>query len=89
MHCCHSPSRLDVSNLDYRKVALLYLTSVEDETINTNLLVPRNADPVDETLLVPESTQGSHKPAVSITSLSYIIGRSAADIELGLLEYLL
>lgn len=64
-------------------------TSIEDETVNTDFLIASHAYLLNKTPLIPHGRQGSHGPAVAITTLAYICGRGTIDEELRVFKDLL
>ena len=62
---------------------------MEDKAIDADSLVPSNAYPVDEVLLVTDGTDGGKEPAIAIEALPYVARRSIINVELGFLEYVL
>lgn len=59
---------------------------MENEAVNTYLLVARNADLLNESFLVAKRAKRRHEPAVAIVPLTNIIGSSAFEEERGILE---
>lgn len=59
------------------------------ETINPNFLVPGNTHPFKQILLITKSTDGGHKPAVTIATLANIISSHTFDVEVRVGENIL
>lgn len=62
---------------------------MEDKAIDADSLVPSDAYPVDEILLVTDGTDSGKEPAIANKALSYVTRRSIINVELGFLEYVL
>jgi hypothetical protein len=59
------------------------------ETIYPNFLVPGNAHPFKQILLITKSTDGGHKPAVTIATLANITSSHTFDVEVRVDENIL
>jgi hypothetical protein len=59
---------------------------MKDETIYADFLITSYADLLNQSRLIAQSTQRSHKPAVSVTPLSHIIRRWPIDVELRIIK---
>lgn len=64
-------------------------TSKEDKAINANLQAMFDTDFVDQSFHIPQTAEGSHEIAISVSTLAYIARRRAVDVELRLLEDIL
>lgn len=77
MNCCHSPSEpLSIVSfgfwvLDIERKSDIH-TSKENESVDTDLFVSRDADIVYQVLLVSHGAQGCHDPAIAVAALAYI-----------------
>jgi hypothetical protein len=61
-------------------------TSVEDEAVNSDILIPRNTDLLYQTLLIAHRAESSHKPTIAIAALTHIRCSWPIDEELRFLE---
>jgi hypothetical protein len=61
-------------------------TSVKHEAVHADLLIPSDAHPLYQFLLVANRGESCHKPAVSIVALSHVIRGCASDVELWVVE---
>ena len=62
---------------------------MEHKAVHTDLLVPRDADSLNQAILVANGSQGRHEPAIAVVSLAHVVGGGAFDEELGLVENVL
>lgn len=60
---------------------------VEHKSINANLLVVSHTALLDQARLVTNGAQRSHKPAVTVPTLTDVVGRGPVDEKLGLVKY--
>lgn len=63
-----------------------FAISVEHKPVHANLCVSRHAQLLNQTWLVTQSTQGSHEPAVTVSTLPHVISSGTVDVELRLVE---
>lgn len=61
-------------------------TSVEDEAVNSDILIPRNTDLFYQALFVAHRAESSHKPTIPIAALAHIRRSWSIDEELWFLE---
>jgi hypothetical protein len=61
-------------------------TSVEDETVNSDIFIPCNTDLLYQTLLVAHRAERGHKPTIAIAALTHIRRSWSIDEELWFLE---
>lgn len=47
-------------------------TSEENESINTDFFITRDADIVDKVSFISQSTQSCHEPTITVSALAYI-----------------
>ncbi|KAI6767800.1 hypothetical protein HG530_005809 [Fusarium avenaceum] len=60
--------------------------TVKDKAVDTHILIMSNTELLDQASLFTERAQSSHEPAVSVTSLSNIIGSCAVNVEARLVK---
>lgn len=62
---------------------------MKDKAIDTNLIIPCDADFFYQPLLVGERAQRRHEPAVAVIALANVVGGCTFDEELRLLKDIL
>lgn len=60
--------------------------TMEYKTIHANFKVMCNADFLDQTRLITQIAQRSHKPTVSVSALAHIVRRRSVNVELRVVE---
>lgn len=63
-----------------------FTISIEHKPIHANLCIASHAQLLNQTRLVTQSTQGSHEPAITVSTLPHVISSGAVDVELRLVE---
>lgn len=87
MQCFHSPSVVYIRKIEVGgKWSCLERTTIEHKTVDSDLLISRNADLGKQILSVAKSTQSGNDPAIANRSLANVIGGHAINVELGVLE---
>lgn len=69
-----------------RHPSSLSLTSVEDEAIDSDLLIACHTDLIYQVFLIAQCAECGHEPAVSVVALSNIVCARAFDEEFRFLE---
>lgn len=60
--------------------------TVEDEAVDTYVLIMGNTQLFDKSLLVAQGAKGGHEPAVAVAALPYVVSGRAVDVELWCVE---
>lgn len=63
-----------------------FAVPVEDEAIDTDLLVARDTNVLDQSRLVSQCAQRRHEPAIPVVTLPHVVGRGAFDEKLRCVE---